>query len=1089
MPEPAQPANNEGNNAAPGPNNAASGPNDAASTLVAPEGSQRRSSRSPSRPLGLDQAPFPRTLPTENIGKPPSRKPSPSPSVTALATSNNSSAPPLPVSTAGRTTLPKASSSEPPAKQVRENSPRPPPMSPVAQPVNLPPSSQDIHGSTPPLPTRPAPVRRKQISSITSTPETDPQLPTKGSARSTDPNLLAPPSPFTGGHKKTGETSIDANEQEPQGDGNSVNEGEGNIGDEATFRQPSGDSSQSDDNQTETEEEGDDYRPKKKLPEAQPKKKRQISQPKKKAFKNGEVVTLDHSEQGSEEESAMESDAPIFQEPDVGPTLAKKQAKASAATAKSQASRQARSATLKSSKTIHSAKPPTASSSSRGGKRKAINENQSPGQRKRSRVQQISGLIPETPESEVSASQNSASEARPGPAAASQSQTEPPTDFDTPTSRARRGKDETIWDYYYDRTVKGSKNKACQCRACGKIVKGRSTSNFHDHQRTKCPKLAEAARLGIPGIMCDIPITASQTTIGTTTGAIIQPYNHKKFLAATMKWIIVSGLPFTTIQNPHLQKAFEAANPAARLQSARTLARKLEDTYDIVLLRLLHSRGKHTGVRMGNGMFELFHNTCGIATRLGPGTADNASNNRTAADRLAQLLSTELLEVHVGADLIGCLCHIANIAALKYLEGASQLTPIDFAYARENIPEIRVMGETPCWNADLEERPTEEDLALLARQSQEREEVDTHDSNVQRMDEAEDDEIVGEEDLEEPDEDSTPLDMVHQLAVFVHSSPQRMEEFEKARGKLNPATPKGMLPLKDVVTRWNSKEAAIARVLKLRSKCPRFTKSTFDTLKLIQPTLKIFLNLTEVYSEVAASSYRIIPDLIHAIDQLEEIHKHPSAAHDRRRCVVEAVARLQKYLNKFVQNPWVCAAFALDPTVREEGLSQLLTVEYDGSKCFENTLTFIRLRTEEYQEAMKGSSRRREEEVQWVKKHARVNKFASSRYKAGHQDITHDVDDPWECYNSEMKRFETLENESVLGYWKRMAEHKEMRPLAMVAKDILGLASSSASVERLFSQAGFVLGNKRGSLSAKFLSKQVMLRMWEGQGIMTADDM
>jgi hypothetical protein len=80
------------------------------------------------------------------------------------------------------------------------------------------------------------------------------------------------------------------------------------------------------------------------------------------------------------------------------------------------------------------------------------------------------------------------------------------------------------------------------------------------------------------------------------------------------------------------------------------------------------------------------------------------------------------------------------------------------------------------------------------------------------------------------------------------------------------------------------------------------------------------------------------------------------------------------------------------------------------------------------------------------------------------------------------------QNESVLEYWKRMAAFPEMRPLAMVARDVLGLASSSASVERLFSHAGFVLSKKRGSLSARLLAKQVMLRMWEVQGFVTAGD-
>jgi hypothetical protein len=94
--------------------------------------------------------------------------------------------------------------------------------------------------------------------------------------------------------------------------------------------------------------------------------------------------------------------------------------------------------------------------------------------------------------------------------------------------------------------------------------------------------------------------------------------------------------------------------------------------------------------------------------------------------------------------------------------------------------------------------------------------------------------------------------MVHALGVFVHASPKRMAIFEKIRASKNPATPKGLLPRKDVVTRWNSKEAAIARVLRLRAtvgsfttrvisdKFPRFTTKVFDALERGQPTLKSF---------------------------------------------------------------------------------------------------------------------------------------------------------------------------------------------------------------------------------------------------------
>jgi hypothetical protein len=83
---------------------------------------------------------------------------------------------------------------------------------------------------------------------------------------------------------------------------------------------------------------------------------------------------------------------------------------------------------------------------------------------------------------------------------------------------------------------------------------------------------------------------------------------------------------------------------------------------------------EHVRNTLGTGLFDLFHRGLGIATKLGPGTADNASNNVTAADRLRELLRSEL-DIHLSAkDMIGCVCHIANLAALKYLEGEGEST-------------------------------------------------------------------------------------------------------------------------------------------------------------------------------------------------------------------------------------------------------------------------------------------------------------------------------------------------------------------------------------------------------------------------------
>jgi hypothetical protein len=54
--------------------------------------------------------------------------------------------------------------------------------------------------------------------------------------------------------------------------------------------------------------------------------------------------------------------------------------------------------------------------------------------------------------------------------------------------------------------------------------------------------------------------------------------------------------------------------------------------------------------------------------------------------------------------------------------------------------------------------------------------------------------------------------MVHLPKAFVHGIPQRMEAFEKNVKKHNEhSINPGLLPLKDVVTRWDSKGVAIAR--------------------------------------------------------------------------------------------------------------------------------------------------------------------------------------------------------------------------------------------------------------------------------------
>jgi hypothetical protein len=80
----------------------------------------------------------------------------------------------------------------------------------------------------------------------------------------------------------------------------------------------------------------------------------------------------------------------------------------------------------------------------------------------------------------------------------------------------------------------------------------------------------------------------------------------------------------------------------------------------------------------------------------------------------------------------------------------------------------------------------------------------------------------------------------------------------------------------------------------------------------------------------------------------------------------------------------------------------------------------------------------------------------------------------------------------VLQYRKRINNIPDLQALANVARDILGLPGSSASVKRLGSQAGLMATRKRGSLSPDMLVKQPSFKQCglEGRyviGLMQAD--
>jgi hypothetical protein len=116
---------------------------------------------------------------------------------------------------------------------------------------------------------------------------------------------------------------------------------------------------------------------------------------------------------------------------------------------------------------------------------------------------------------------------------------------------------------------------------------------------------------------------------------------------------------------------FRTTAPGRKKSYFGIFASYIDDDYQYkeVLMSLIHMRGRHTGDRLGHGLFKLLHDHFGIIKNVGPGTGDNASNNKAAATRLSLLMRTELDIEARGYEMVGCVCHIANIAALKYIEG------------------------------------------------------------------------------------------------------------------------------------------------------------------------------------------------------------------------------------------------------------------------------------------------------------------------------------------------------------------------------------------------------------------------------------
>lgn len=68
-------------------------------------------------------------------------------------------------------------------------------------------------------------------------------------------------------------------------------------------------------------------------------------------------------------------------------------------------------------------------------------------------------------------------------------------------------------------------------------------------------------------------------------------------------------------------------------------------------------RSNHTGLRFSGGLIQTLRAQLKIGGKIGPGTADNAFNNKTVAAQMSDLLLSELGVNQSGSKMVRCSCH------------------------------------------------------------------------------------------------------------------------------------------------------------------------------------------------------------------------------------------------------------------------------------------------------------------------------------------------------------------------------------------------------------------------------------------------
>ncbi|KAJ9100106.1 hypothetical protein QFC19_005786 [Naganishia cerealis] len=337
---------------------------------------------------------------------------------------------------------------------------------------------------------------------------------------------------------------------------------------------------------------------------------------------------------------------------------------------------------------------------------------------------------------------------------------------------------------------------------------------------------------------------------------------------------------------------------------------------------------------------------------------------------------------------------------------------------------------------------------------------------------------------------STPLGRLNNLAVYIGESTWRTLEFDTIRME-KAQMAKDPLPRPTSLTSWKSIDTLISAALDLKEsilafcqvrqvkhpECPVVTGEDLEALRTFKSAFNVFYRLMNVFSSTEARVHLVIPVFHAAITELMQLESQCQLTD--RPAFTTAIDKLMESVKIFLRNNWVCAAWALNPPVRGDNLRK----------------TFGVFSADEFSRFELDLQHREEEVVQWIKR--RMEKHNEALFermpevKTAYQAGTLSADPQWlgnperqwSTYNRPDHSSWQLPNESILRYWRRQAERRDLHVLASVAKDILGLATSVSGVDHLVSTFNNLTSKGNASLSVSVAAEQSCLKAWLRQGV------